>query len=145
VSQHDDELEAAAQVLHRVPEAAQHLRAEAVAGDANHEQVVRALVEDQLDRHARVGAAQDGGVGPLLGRARVVRRDSEVLRIDVDHLPRRPGAVGGLLEERGHGATAAIEALARRLGVGGPGTGRRSGAVVAIRDFEDLHAASPMS
>ena len=45
-----------------------------VAGDADHEQVAQPLVEDDLGRHARVGAAQDDGEGLLPGNQRAAPR-----------------------------------------------------------------------
>ena len=38
-----------------------------VARDANHEQITETLIEHDLDRHSRVGAAEDGGEGSLAG------------------------------------------------------------------------------
>src|SRR5271170_7146862 len=38
-----------------------------VARDANHEQIAETLVKHDLDRHSRVGAAEDGGEGSLAG------------------------------------------------------------------------------
>ena len=43
-------------------------RRDDVAGDANHEQIAEALVEDDFHGHARIGTTQNGGKGLLAGR-----------------------------------------------------------------------------
>ena len=40
-------------------------RTDDIAGDANHEQLAEAGVEDELRGNARIAAADDGGVGTL--------------------------------------------------------------------------------
>jgi hypothetical protein len=54
VSQHNDQLEIVAQVLDRKFQAAQHFRAQTVAGHADDKKIVRSFVEDQFDRHASI-------------------------------------------------------------------------------------------
>jgi hypothetical protein len=70
VAQHHDELQAATKVLNRVLDASKHLGAQAIAGDANDEEIVRPLVEDQLDGYAGVGASQNGSKRTLFRAAR---------------------------------------------------------------------------
>ena len=78
VPQDDDKLQAATEVIERVPEAAEYFAAEAIASDTDDEQVIRALIEYQLDRDACVRAAKHRGKGALLGRARAAQVEPEI-------------------------------------------------------------------
>src|SRR5262245_44222663 len=52
----------------RIFDAPFHYRARSadhIAGNANHEQVTNALVEEDFWRNARIGTAEDGGLGTL--------------------------------------------------------------------------------
>jgi hypothetical protein len=60
----------------------------AVAGDADHEQVVGPFVEDQRDRNARVRAAQDRGERPLAGRRVFAGLETKIIRIHLDDAAR---------------------------------------------------------
>jgi hypothetical protein len=57
----EDHDQRAAQHVHAVFDAAQHLRAHDVAGGAHHEQVARAAVEDDLGGQPGVGASEQRG------------------------------------------------------------------------------------
>ena len=76
VAEHDHEPRA--EPLGGELDAADLRRRDDVAGDADHEQVAQALVEDDLRRHARVRAAEDDGERLLacgqLAAARLARR-----------------------------------------------------------------------
>ena len=133
-----DELEAVAEVVDRVLEAAEHLAAEAVAGDADDEEIVRPLVEDELDRHARVGAPEHRGVGSLARRALVALRDAEIARVHGDDPPRRAGSLGQAFEQRRERPASFVEAAPRGIRVGGPGSTGGSTAVVSIGDLDDF-------
>ena len=63
VSENDEERRA--QMHCRVLERAHHLRRDDVAGHAHDEELAESGVEQELWRHARVAAADDGGVGML--------------------------------------------------------------------------------
>ena len=52
-----------------------------VAGDADHEDVAESLIVDELDRHARVGAAEQGSERLLL-RSELAQASEIALRID---------------------------------------------------------------
>jgi hypothetical protein len=54
VPQDDDKSQASAEMLNRVPQTAKHVATQTIAGDADHKQVIRAFIEDQLDWHPRV-------------------------------------------------------------------------------------------
>ena len=140
VPEDDDQLEALAQVIGRVIEAAEDLGAETVARDADDEEVVRPLVEDELDRHSCVRAAQHGSVGRLLRGLSVARRDAEIAGVDRDHALRSAVAVRETGEQRRDRPTAFVEALAGGFRV--DRTRARDGirAVVAIGELDDLHA-----
>ena len=57
VAHHDNQRRV--QVADRVLEAPEHVRADDVAGHADHEQVAKPLVEDELGGHSRVAARQN--------------------------------------------------------------------------------------
>ena len=103
-----------------VVQAAAHVVAERVAGDAHDEQIVGAFVEDQFDRNARVGAAEDRGKGSLLQRIRAGRQQAQIARIDRDDSTRRPGAFIEIGEEFRKGPVAVVQPQLRRIGVAGP-------------------------
>ena len=69
MTEDDQEPEAAFEILNGVVDAPQTLRAQHVAGNANHEQLVGRLIEDPLDRDAGVRATQDQSIGSLLDRS----------------------------------------------------------------------------
>src|SRR5262245_17239585 len=54
VSQHDDQLQIVAQMIHRKFQAAENFRAQAVAGHAYDKKVIWPFVEYQFDRHAGI-------------------------------------------------------------------------------------------
>src|SRR5208283_2245264 len=66
MTEDDQEPQALFEILDGVVDAPQTLRAQHVAGDSNHEQLVGRLVEDPLDRDAGVRAAQDQSIRRLL-------------------------------------------------------------------------------
>src|SRR5271166_6438547 len=66
MTEDDQEPEASFEILNGVVDAPQTLRAQHVAGNANHEQLVGRLIEDPLDRYAGVRATQDQSIRSLL-------------------------------------------------------------------------------
>ena len=64
----EDDEERRAQVHRRVLQRAHDFRRNHVARDAHDEELAEVRVEHQLRRHARIAAADDGGVGLLLLR-----------------------------------------------------------------------------
>src|SRR5438093_12651382 len=58
VPENYDQLHAACKMVDRILEAAQHFGAQTVPRNTDDEQLVRAFVEDQLERHARIGAPE---------------------------------------------------------------------------------------
>jgi len=54
MSQNDDELQASAEVLNGIFQAAQDFWTQTIAGNANYKKIIRPFVEDQFDRHASV-------------------------------------------------------------------------------------------
>ncbi len=120
----------------RLPE---HFAAEAVAGDADDEQVVRSLAEDQLDRHACVGAAQHRRVGTLARRAPVARREPEIARVHSDDPPRSAGPFDQIVQKCGERAAPRVEAVPCRDCIGRPRPVGGLAGVVPIGDFDDAH------
>ena len=109
MSQDDDELQRAAEVLHGVFQTAEHLASQTIACHANDEQIVRAFVENQFDRHAGIRAAQHDGKRALLQRPGLVRQQPEVARIDRDDLLDFPALVVDVVEQRGEAPVAFIQ------------------------------------
>ena len=64
MAEYHDDLDV--QVRHGVVHAARHPRAIRVASDADHEEISQALIEDDLGRHPRVRAPDDGDLGVRL-------------------------------------------------------------------------------
>lgn len=62
---HDDD-QSHVQVLDRVLETAEQVIVEHIAGDSHHEKIADPLIEDELGRDTRVGAADDRGERVLL-------------------------------------------------------------------------------
>ena len=101
VAQHDQQLQAVAELVDRVVDAPQALDAQHVARHPDDEQVVERLVEDPLDRHPGVGAAQHQRERGLDRRGPGPQRQAQRQRIGRDHdlaggsgRPRAPCAPG---------------------------------------------------
>jgi hypothetical protein len=84
VSKDDDEPQAGAQMVYRISQAAEYVVAQAVAGNPDHEQIIRSFVEDQFDRHSRVGAAEHRRKWTVFRRALFARQQTEIAGIDVN-------------------------------------------------------------
>ena len=140
VAQHDDELEALAQVIRRVLEAAHAFRAEPVAGHADDEEIVGSFVEDELDRNPRVGAAQHRGEGALARRAGPIAGEPEIARVDLDDPAGDATLPSHRLEQRGDRPAAFVEALARGVGVRRPRPRVARPRAVTVGDLDGLHA-----
>src|SRR5262245_48053754 len=113
VTQHHDELQATAKVLNRVLDASKHLRAQPVARHADDEKIVRSFVENEFDGYTGVGAAQYGGIRPLL---RVARHQAQIARIDRYDLL-YAFLVLDVVEKRGEIPIASFQAEQSRIGV----------------------------
>jgi hypothetical protein len=72
-------------------EATDDFRRRHIAGDTGDEDVSDGLVEDDLDRHARIGAGEDGGKRLLLIDS-MVAQDFQVL-VEAGEAPRRKALV----------------------------------------------------
>ena len=114
----DDEQAQALELVDGVLEAAEALAAQDVAGDAYDEDVVRLLTEDELEGHARVGAADHGREWDVVGRRVRGGVEADVLRPDRRHVPHRlPGRVAP--ERVGERLVPPLEErLRRRRGLG---------------------------
>ena len=106
VAEHDDE--ARAEALRGELDAADLRRRDDVAGDADDEQVAEPLVEDDLGRHARVGAAEDDRERLLAGGELCAARFAcqRIVAADVGDEP----AVAVSKALQGHRVLAIIEA-----------------------------------
>src|SRR5262249_13994609 len=106
MSENDDELEAAAQVLGGILQTPEHVTTEAIAGDPDDEQIVRSLVEDQLQRDPRIRAAENGSKRTLQRCPRGALRQPQLAGVALDDPAHPPAVVPGALEELGEGAVA---------------------------------------
>src|SRR5215475_8078114 len=86
MSQHNDQLQSATQVLHRIFQATKHLCAQAVPSHSDNKKIVRPLVEDKFDWYTRIRTAEYGGERTLLWYAGAARLKAEVPRIDRNDL-----------------------------------------------------------
>ncbi len=109
-----------------VAQAAQHLGPQHVAGNAHDEQVVRAFAEQQFQRHARVRATQDRGIGALARLAPPLGKP-DITRIDRDLLPRR-AILRQRIEQRREREVAGLQPRAGGSGIGGTAAIRIRGA-----------------
>ena len=84
-------------------------------GHPDHEEVVGLLLEDRLDRHAGVGAAEHGGEGPLDGSDAGLDSVPDVARVERDDAS-APGGVEQVRERAValHAASPAPLRAARR-------------------------------
>ena len=85
VSQDDDKAQIALQVFNGVSQAAKYIATQAIAGNSDYEQVIRALTKDQFNGHPRVRAAEHRRKRLLAGGSRVGKQ-AKVLRIDVNRV-----------------------------------------------------------
>src|SRR6476469_4475276 len=83
-----------------VVQATEHLGAQSIARDTEHEQVVRSFVEYQLDRHPGVGAAEDGRERALTGGSAVACRQADIAGVDPDDHLSSIRAIRRSIEER---------------------------------------------
>ena len=67
MTQDDNKLQSAAQVLHCILQAAEHLRSKAVTRYTDDKQIVWSLVENKLDWYTGVGTAEHDGKWSLFG------------------------------------------------------------------------------
>jgi hypothetical protein len=84
VAKHHDQPQAVPQVVDGIAQTAEHIVAEAVAGDTNDEQVIRAFVEDEFDRHARIRATQHRRKGALFRWPPIFAQHAKVSRVHLD-------------------------------------------------------------
>ena len=122
-----------------VVQAAAHIVAQRVAGDAHDEQVIGTFVEDQFDRNPCIGAPEDRGKRSLLQRSGAGRQQAQIVRIDRDDSTRSPRSFLETGEQFSKGPVAIIQPQSSRVGVVGPLAQRSFGAVVAVGDFDGLH------
>ena len=83
MAQNDDELQTSAQILHGIFQATEYVRAQTIAGHANHEEIVRSLSENEFDRYSGIRATEYGGERMLLWRPYVSRQQAQVAGIDL--------------------------------------------------------------
>ena len=139
VPEDDNEFQAAAEMVDGIAQASEHFAAEAISRDSDHEEVVRSLVENQFDGHARIGTTEHRGEGRLLGRTLLARLESEIARVDRDDLRAIPPIRVPALEEGRNRPASLIETLASRFRGRGPDAGRGAPSPVPIGNLDDLH------
>src|SRR5262249_52957793 len=78
VAQHNDKLEAAAQILNRILQTAKHFPAQPISCNTDYKKIVGSLVENELHRNTGIRAAQNGGERSLLWHRAVARDKTQV-------------------------------------------------------------------
>jgi hypothetical protein len=120
MAQYGNDLDAAAQVLDSISEAAEHFVAQGVAGDANDKQVIGAFVEDELNRDARIRASENRSERALFRTGFALYRDPQILRIDIDDALCDGIVVIQGIEQRCKSAVSLLETLRRRVRIHWP-------------------------
>ena len=143
MSQHDDELQRAAQMLHGIFQAAKHLCSKAVTGHADNKEIVRSLIEDEFDWHTGVGAAKDGGKWTLLWRAGAAWRKTQIPRVDRDDLLDHARLVLDVVEKRRETPIAVIEPKHCRVAIRWHWSRRNVSRLVAIDYLDRFHLGLP--
>src|SRR6185295_1508519 len=115
---------------------------ETIAGDTHDEHVVRALVEDELYRHPRIGATEYRGKRPLPRRGLATRLEPKIAWIDADDSLRGSAAALEAGEQLCDGAASRVEAFPRLRRVDRSRPRSDLDVVVPVSDFDDLHAPS---
>ena len=109
MSQDNDKLQRTAQMLHRIFQAAEHLRSEAIACDADNKEIIWPLVENELDRYTGIRTAQHGGKWTLFWYSSAARHETQIARIDRDELLDHATLVFQVIEKRGEIPIAVIQ------------------------------------
>ena len=86
MAQRNDKLEAATEVLDRIPQASEYFCAEAVARNAHYEQIVRPFIKNEFYWHTCIRAAQNSREGPLLRHCASARCEAQITQINRDDL-----------------------------------------------------------
>src|SRR6516164_1567789 len=110
MAQNHNEPQAFAQMFKRIPQTAENIVAKAVAGNPDDKQVVWSLVKDQFDRYPCVRTPEHDRKR-VLRRCAVLLQQAEIPRIDVDHTPCPPGALGQAVEQCREGMITVAEGV----------------------------------
>ena len=137
MSQNNDELQTAAQMLYGIFQAAQDVRAQNVACHSDDEEVVRAFAENKFDGHPRIRAAENRGEGMLDGRL-FTGDQAQIAGIDRNNSFCPPLPVFDLLEQRSEGPVAFIETKSRFVAVGWSRSRRRI-CLISVDDVDRFH------
>jgi hypothetical protein len=112
MTEHRDNLYAAAQMFNGIFQTAKDLASETISSDPNDEQVVGPLVEDQFNWHSCVGASQHCSEGSLLGTLPDATRQPEISRIHLDNAPNDGFVARHTVEQGRESAISFIQTLA---------------------------------
>ena len=135
MTKHHQKLQVGTEMFDSVAQAAEHVAAQLVAGDTDHEQVIRALVEDQFDRDSGIRTAEDTRKGSLRGARRIARQQAEIVSIDRDHATGEAIVGGHSLKQSGERAITRLQASSRCIGVCRSRFRRNLTRLVAIGDL----------
>lgn len=92
-----------------IVQAAQHVRAETVAGDANYKQFVRSFIENQLDRRTCIGATEDCGKWLLRRNLAPIPGQAKDPRIEVCGQPHSGSTPSGRSDQLGEGPVPRVQ------------------------------------
>ena len=96
-------------------QAAKHLATKAIARDPDNEKVIRAFIEYQLDRYARIRAAKNCRKRPLSRTHVLARQQSEVSWIDLNDTACSTAFVSEAIQQGGESPASFIETAPRGL------------------------------
>ena len=142
MSQDDDELQASAEVVNGIFQAAQDFCTQAIAGNADYEKIIRPFVEDQFDRHASVRAAKNDGERTLFWQRRVAGQEPQITRINKDNFLYRAIRVRHSFEEGGKRVVAIVQTDVRGITIQWPRPGGRGLRSIPICNIDCLHIFS---
>src|SRR6516164_2688182 len=137
--QHHDQLQTAAEILHRVFETPEHLRAQTVTCHADHKKIVRSFVEYQFDGYAGIGTAEYGSKRSLLRHLGAVRSKAQIVRVDRDDLL-YPALVQYVIDKRSEGLVAVFQSEQSCVAVRRQRPDRGFMRVIPINDVDRPHA-----
>src|SRR4051794_24815144 len=126
-------------MLNRVIQAAKHIAPKAVTGHADHKQIIRPLIEDQFDRHARIRAPDDSGEWPLPRYLVDVGIKTEIARVYF-HDTARDGGIGGqATQQRCELPITSIQATSSRVSIQWPRQHRAIRGSISVGDLDRSH------
>ena len=139
MTEHNDEPQAGPQMVYRISQAAEYVVTEAIAGNPDHEQVIRSFVEDQFDRHPRVGAAEHSRKWAVFRRSLLASQQTEIAGIDVNDASYAAAVGCQTFKQTGKCAIAIIETGHSGVGMRWTRPDRRMRIPIPVGDLHRCH------